>query len=152
MNNKIKNITFALLATASIASLTAGTVSFVQFAKTDFTGLQGQEVITPEKTQQESPQVTQAQEVTTNSIIMPIISGAEYSLDEETWQESNIFSGLTPGQTYTVYVRMAETEKLLASDSVNIEITLDKLTQEAPQVTQAEIVTADTITMPVTTV
>ena len=149
MNNKIKNITFALLATASIASLTAGTVSFVQFAKTDFTGLQGQEVITPEKTQQESPQVTQAQEVTTNSIIMPIISGAEYSLDEETWQESNIFSGLTPGQTYTVYVRMAETEKLLASDSVNIEITLDKLTQEAPQVTQAQEVTTNSIIMPI---
>ena len=49
MNNKTKNIIFALTATASIASLTAGAVSFVQFAKTDFTGLQGQEVVTPEK-------------------------------------------------------------------------------------------------------
>ena len=150
MKTKLKQVVFALSATVAIASLTAGTVSFVQLAKTDFTGIRGQEIVTPEKAQQQAPEITQEATVTTNSIVMPIIAGAEYSLDEETWQDSNIFSGLTPGQAYTVYVRMAETEKLLASDSVKVEITLDKLTQEYPEVEQVEVIfTTDTITMPI---
>ena len=149
MKTKLKQVVFALSATVAIASLTAGTVSFVQFAKTDFTGIRGQEIVTPEKAQQQAPEITQEATVTTNSIVMPIIAGAEYSLDEETWQDSNIFSGLTPGQTYIVYVRMTETESLLASDSVKVEITLDKLTQETPNILQEEETTPYSITMPV---
>lgn len=134
MKKSLKYIIFALTATASIASITAGTVAFVECSKTDFTGIKGQEIVKPTKLHQDAPVLTQDESVTTNSIIMPIIDGAEYSLNSTDWQDSNIFSGLIPGSEYTVYVRYPETDEYYASDSISVSVTLDKLTMDAPSI------------------
>ena len=101
------------------------------------------------KDTQDAPNITEAETTSPNSITMPIMQNAEFSLNNETWQDSNVFNDLTPGQTYTVYIRYKETATQYASPVTTIEVTLDKLTQDAPQVTQAEIVTADSITLPI---
>ncbi len=43
--------------------------------------------------------------------------GYEYSLDGETWQDSNIFEGLSLDTEYTFYQRIAETEDTYASET-----------------------------------
>lgn len=93
------------------------------------------------KNSQGSPQVTQAQEVTIDTITMPVIAGAEYSLNCEVWQDSNVFSGLELGQTYTIYIRYKETDTHYASDIAQIEITTSKYTNnETPNVQQNNII------------
>lgn len=69
---------------------------------------------------------------TSTSIIVEMIEGAEYSLDNQNWQESNIFAGLSPETTYTVYVRYAKTDTTIASASSSQTCT----TQAEEQVAQ----------------
>ena len=100
------------------------------------------------KDTQEAPNITEAETTSPNSITMPIVENVEYSLNNETWQDNNVFNDLTPGQAYTIYIRYKETATQYASPAISIEVTLDKLSQDAPQVTQAESFTSDSITMP----
>lgn len=43
------------------------------------------------------------------------VEGVEYSLDLETWQDDNLFTGLQPETNYTVYARFKATNSSLAS-------------------------------------
>ncbi len=54
---------------------------------------------------------------TSNSVILALINGYEYSMDGVTWQTSNLFSNLSANTTYTFYQRVAETYSDYASPS-----------------------------------
>ena len=43
------------------------------------------------------------------------VAGVEYSLDEHVWQDANVFTGLEPGSSYTVYARVKATQTSAAS-------------------------------------
>ena len=51
-----------------------------------------------------------------DSITIKPISGGEYSLDNTNWQDSNVFTDLTPWQTYTVYQRIKASATAIPSD------------------------------------
>jgi hypothetical protein len=48
--------------------------------------------------------------ITSTSVTLTAVSGAEYSMDGENWQDSPTFDGLIPGASYTFYARMKETD------------------------------------------
>ena len=53
---------------------------------------------------------------TDTSITLEEIDGAEYSMDNgETWQDSPVFSGLSPNTSYSFVARIKETESAYAS-------------------------------------
>ncbi len=71
-----------------------------------------------------SASTEQSKYVTATSVTLNPVDGCEYSCDGETWQKSNIFSGLTPNTTYTFYQRYAATEDTVASPmSKGLEVT-----------------------------
>lgn len=47
------------------------------------------------------------------------IANAEYSIDNETWQASNVFTGIAPNSTITFYARLKETSTKNPSPSAN---------------------------------
>lgn len=70
---------------------------------------------------------------TSTSVTLVSVSGAEYSKDGITWQASNVFTGLSPNQTYTFYKRVAETATSYASEkSEGLTVTTPKNTVAAP--------------------
>lgn len=60
-------------------------------------------------------------EITESSVTLQAIDGAEYSMDNETWQGSTVFEDLNPGEEYTFYVRYKETYVASASTSVSFK-------------------------------
>ncbi len=50
-----------------------------------------------------------------SSVTLKAVSGCEYSIDGKTWQNSNVFTGLTQDTQYTFRQRIAQTETHLAS-------------------------------------
>ena len=53
--------------------------------------------------------------VTDHSVTLPELEGCEYSIDSKTWQESNVFEGLSAETEYTFYYRTAATDEKAAS-------------------------------------
>ncbi|MBQ4156129.1 MAG: hypothetical protein IJD90_04925, partial [Clostridia bacterium] len=63
--------------------------------------------------------------VTGFSVTLNKVDGAVYSMDGATWQTSNVFSGLTPGSTYTFYQKLSETlEYAESASSEGLTVTL----------------------------
>lgn len=54
---------------------------------------------------------------TETSVTLTAMDGYEYSYDGANWQASNVFSGLTSGQSYDFYQRVKATDTVSASDS-----------------------------------
>jgi hypothetical protein len=87
--------------------------------------------ITIGKEPQNTPQIS-VSEVTTNSIVINLPAGAEWSLDKQNWSVSAVVDNLDYNTNYTIYARYAETDTKLASDIISITATtLDKEEQEA---------------------
>ncbi len=63
----------------------------------------------------------------------------QYKLGEGEWQESNQFTGLTLGQSYTVYVKFLGNEVYLDSEEAQIEFTMAKFTQTALVLVEGDI-------------
>lgn len=55
------------------------------------------------------------------SIKLNKTEGTEYKLEDGAWQESNVFTGLSPSTAYTVYVRQKATADNFASETVSKE-------------------------------
>ena len=68
---------------------------------------------------------------TANSVTAQVVAGCEYSLNGTVWQDSNVFSGLNPATSYTVYMRYKATAVLAASTASSSLIT----TMAAPTAT-----------------
>jgi hypothetical protein len=90
--------------------------------------------ITTDKSATDAPSAPAMAGRTDTSITLEEIDGAEYSMDNgETWQDSPVFSGLSPNTSYSFVARIKETEDSYASDiSAAAEITTDKSATDAP--------------------
>ena len=71
--------------------------------------------VTTNKKTVAAPSAPAATNITTTSVTLKATSGYEYSMDGQTWQSSNVFSGLTKATQYTFYQRIAETATAYAS-------------------------------------
>ncbi len=69
---------------------------------------------------------------TANSVTALAVAGGEYSLDGTVWQDSNVFTGLTPATSYTVYLRMKATASIPASLPSSASVTTLFATPAAP--------------------
>ncbi len=81
------------------------------------------------------------------SVTLKSVSGCEYSKNGSTWQDSPVFSGLTPGTSYTFYQRVKETGISYASASTKITVTTPKRTVGAPGTLSAQAVKDTSITL-----
>jgi len=83
---------------------------------------------------------------TSTSVTAQPVAGCEYSLDGTVWQDSNVFSGLTPASNYTVYMRYKATAVLPASLSSSSNVTTLFATPAAPVLSStANSVTAQVV-------
>lgn len=71
------------------------------------------------------PHYPEIKESTSTSITLVKRDGYEYRLSGGEYTENNVFTGLIPGYSYTVYQRIAETDTHEASDRTSIYVTLD---------------------------
>ncbi len=65
---------------------------------------------------QSVPNAPEKVSVTSDSVTLKEISYGEYSMDKETWQDSNVFTDLEPNTSYTFYVRKKAHDFYRASD------------------------------------
>lgn len=75
----------------------------------------GLTVTTPKNTVA-APTKPVAVKVTQTSVTLAAYAGYEYSMDGQTWQNSNVFTGLSLEKTYTFYQRVAATSTSYASE------------------------------------
>lgn len=61
-----------------------------------------------------------------DNITLTSISGCEYSKNGTSWQESNVFTGLTANTSYTLYARYAETDDYVAGNITTITAKTNK--------------------------
>lgn len=70
---------------------------------------------------------------TYSTVTLKANKGYEYRIDDEEWQQSNVFSGLIPDKTYKFYQRIAETETTYASkSSAELAVFISKLSANDP--------------------
>ena len=80
--------------------------------------------LTIDRAPQDLPENPSIAKVTTATVTVNPIAGAEYSGNNgASWQSSNIFSGLAPETSFIVLVRMAETPNYLASGTISLPAT-----------------------------
>lgn len=73
--------------------------------------------------------------ITWNSVTLDAIADAEYSMDGTNWQDSPVFSGLSPNTEYTFYARLKENANYKPSPSSSVQIATHKAPLETAQVT-----------------
>jgi uncharacterized repeat protein (TIGR02543 family) len=85
------------------------------------------------KANQAAPLRPAVESKTQTSVTLVSVTGAQYSRDGYSWQESTVFGGLTVGTEYTFYQRLAETPVAYASPaSPGLSVTTEKYSQAAP--------------------
>ncbi len=76
---------------------------------------------------QSTPDIPQLDIRNTNSITLVNVIGAEYCMNGGEWQDSNVFTNLSPNTKYTFSIRYKETTDFEASDKSSVDIsTSDK--------------------------
>ena len=81
--------------------------------------------VTTDKTPTSVPTL-EIDSVTADTITVKSVTGAEYSLDGTSWQDSNVFSNLSPNQEYFIFIRIKETDTSAASNSTYTTVTTAK--------------------------
>ena len=108
--------------------------------------------ITTDKDNQATPSAPTMASRTGTSITLNIIIGCEYRRDDEDWQDSPEFTGLSPVTSYTFYARKKETPTLYPSpSSAGTSITTDKDNQATPSAPTLASKTGNSITLNVIT-
>lgn len=64
---------------------------------------------------QAAPEIPAADGITSSSLVLSMVEGAQYSLDGIVWQNSPVFAGLSKNTEYTVYTRYPEDRNHTAS-------------------------------------
>lgn len=84
-----------------------------------------------------APEAPVLEKASANSVAVQTVPGLEYSIDGGlTWQDSGVFSGLTPETAYEIVSRVKETETALAgqeSPALSAVTTSAKQTATAPE-------------------
>ncbi len=101
-----------------------------------------------------TPEAPTMEARTKNSITLNDVENCLYSLDKIKWQESNVFSDLTPGTEYTFYVKTIEDENNLESlPSEGLTVSTYSVVANVtitPSVARLEIGNTDTIVLKAT--
>ena len=105
----------------------------------------------------DAPPAPVAEDITDTSVTLVAVDGCEYAVGssvatysrsfELEWQDSPVFTGLTPGTEYTFYMRYKETETANASEIVSVKISTIKSTVAAPDAPTVEEVTENSVTL-----
>lgn len=105
--------------------------------------------VTTNKTPQTAPDAPILVSRTYNSIILAVVEGCEYSIDNgATWQDATLFEGLQTNFSYTFVQRYAETEMYSASAiSASVTATTKKISQSAPAAPTLAAKTESSITL-----
>ncbi len=106
-----------------------------------------QAVIKTDKFRPATPTVPTAESVTDTSVTVTAVDGVWYRLDDGAWQQSNVFEGLSPNTSYTVYAYIPEGENSYASEIVSLAVTTDKFKPATPAAPGVEAFTCDTVTL-----
>ena len=77
----------------------------------------------PDDDKEQVGDVVDVIEVTDSSITVTALEGYEYSLDNEFWQDSNVFTDLISNTEYTIYYRLAATESTEAGEVKSLVVT-----------------------------
>ena len=77
--------------------------------------------------------------VTSNSITLQVISGAEYKINDGIFRDTNSFGGLSPNKEYTIYIRFKESDYNYASPESSVKITTLKANQGAIPESQLKV-------------
>ena len=105
----------------------------------------GQTTYTPPvQTTDDEPEdtVIEVESVTDTKITLTRNKNYEFSIDGRTWQDSNIFEGLTPKTTYHIFIRNKVT-----FDFDYLSVTTSKKPQTAPDAPEVESKTATSVTL-----
>ena len=95
-----------------------------------------------------APAAPTLESVTDTTVTLVAVSGYQYSMDGQTWKNSNVFTGLQPYATYKFYQRVAESADNLASPaSVPLSVTTDKRMPNPPTAPTVESVTSISVTL-----
>ncbi|MCR5790658.1 MAG: Ig-like domain-containing protein [Lachnospiraceae bacterium] len=89
---------------------------------------------------------------TKDSVTLTAIDGYEYKCGDGDWQESNAFTGLTLGTTYSFYQRLKETDNTYASEAspaLTLTIADTYCMTVTLVITQADVVTNQINALPV---
>lgn len=129
-----------------------GTYVFYQrYAETDTTKASAQSAgltITLPKKATTTPPMPTIKSVSTDTVVLNVLAGCEYRMDEGDWRSSPTFSGLTPGSTHLFYQRYAETDSSKVSpESTPLSVVLPKKSVSAPSAPTAKTVTTGTVTL-----
>ena len=102
-----------------------------------------------EKIPAPTPDAPELISVTDTTIIVKEVSGQEYSADNgATWQQSGVFSGLSPASDYEIVTRVSETATSGCSlSSSPVKAATDKSKVTAPQTPELLEATADSVTV-----
>lgn len=105
-------------------------------------------LLSTEKGAQTAPSAPTLLSRTDTSITLTVISGCEYRIGSNDWQDSNTFTGLSPATSYSFTARKKETETLFASPSSEAtSLTTDKGSQTAPSAPTLSSKTGHSITL-----
>ncbi len=105
-------------------------------------------VTTPKNSGTPAPGVPTLESKTADTVTLRTTAGYEYRMDDGEWQQSPIFTGLTPNSTHRFYQRVAETDTAYASDSsAALTVTTPKSSGTLPLSPTLESKTADTVTL-----
>lgn len=121
-----------------------------RYKETDKTYASGTSPVSVPSTDKATPNpptaMPQATTITATSLTFTEYHTYQYSLDNKNWQDSSTFYDLKPNTTYTLYIRLKETQNTYPSNPVQaLSVQTIKHTISPPSVPYLQSLTHDTI-------